>query len=203
MTQPSGTLSSVTPGLYPAYWDKLILGGVQSPGFCKWSGWKRKSEWDKKKGKGVKGSIQTLKQLPEAEGEFTFYWGYTTRGSVETPEIQDAQWDNFSTLLGVDAGKKTPTAINVFHPALATLVPPVTSVFVQELGPIEIAEDGMRSCTVKFSEYLPAQPQNIATTPNTSTNAKAPNSPGVQPPPVQDANQLQIAALLEKAQNLP
>lgn len=194
MTQSN--LVAVSPDTSPQRWDKVRMGGELSPGYCRWSGWERKTVIDKKKGKGTKGSTQTQAQQPECEGEFTFFWGYTTRDGSETPAIQDAQWDAFAPQLAkaftagptqvASTGAPTvapsgPQAVAIVHPALMLQLPPVTSVIVESVGPIMIDFDTkMRSVKVKMSEYFPAKSTSIATTPRGVAPAST-GATGAQP----------------------
>jgi hypothetical protein len=183
----------------PEVWTVVELaGGVVSPGYCKWSGWKRHNQWDKKKGKGTRGSTQTLVQQPEAEGEFVFFIGYYTVN--ETPVDQYAAWDKFASLLKYDPTKKKPIAIGIYHPALDAI--DVSSVVIEDVGAPEIVVEGdtLISITVKMSEFFPVPPQQSVGTPTTSqNNPPSPNAPGTQPAPAQDVYQQEIAALLQKA----
>lgn len=193
------SLAALNPIDNPSSWDVVEIGGVQSPGRCSWTGWKRHNQWDRKRGKGTRGSTQTLVQQPEAEGEFTFYlWD---NGNFGTGHNHFAEWDKFSPLLQYDPTKRTPQAINIFHPALATLDPPVTSVVIEDVGALTPeGGDGMFTITVKMSEFFPVPPKKAVGTPTTSKDAPAPTSPGAQPPAAQDEYQKQIAELLKKAQ---
>lgn len=180
----------------PALWDFIELGGVRSPGVCTWSGWKRHNEWDRKKGKGTRGSTQTLVQQPEANGEFTFHlWDNGTIGG--TGHNHFAEWDAFVPLLKYDPTKKKPEAITIYHPALDFI--DVHSVVIEDVGPPEPQGEGMYTITVKMSEFFPVPPKASVGTPTTSKQAPPPNVPGTNPPPVQDVYQQQIAALLQQA----
>jgi hypothetical protein len=195
-----GALATVNPIDNPSLWDTVILGGnIQSPGYCTWSGWKRMNQWDKKRGKGIRGSTQTLAQQPEASGEFVFHlWD---NGTLQTGHNHFAEWDNFVTLLSYDPTKTKPQAVNIAHPALATMVPPITSVVIEEVGPLTHEGDGMYTITVKMSEFFPAPPQNAVATPTSSKDSPpGPTKPGQSPPAAQDALQVQIGQLLAKAE---
>ncbi len=192
------SLASINPIDFPRSWDVVDLGGVFSPGFCTWEGWKRHNEWDRKKGKGTRGSTQTLVQQPEAQGSFVFHiWD---NGTLGTGHDHFAEWDAFSPLLQYDPTKKKPQAITIYHPALATLDPPVNSVVVEDVEALTHVGDGMYTITVKMSEFFPVPPKSNVGTPTTAKQAPAPNSPGVQPVAAEDEYQKQIADLLAKAQ---
>ncbi len=194
-------VAAVNPIAHPEKWDVVELaGGVISPGYCRWSGWKRHNQWDKKRGKGTRGSTQTLVQQPEAEGEFTFYlWD---DGSLGTGHDHFAEWDAFAPLLEYDPTKTKPTAIAIYHPALDAIK--ISSVVIEDVGAIEPASDppdGMYKVTVKMTEFFPVPPQQAVGTPTTSKdNPPQPNAPGTQPQSTQDVYQQQIQQLLIKAQ---
>jgi hypothetical protein len=158
-------LGALNPIAFPGFWDRLIVGDVPSPGYCTWSGWARKLELDKKKGKGTKGATSTVSQEPPAEGSFEFFiWD---DGSLGTGRNHFEDWENFSALLKHDPSKKEVTALGVFHPALDAI--DVRSVICEEIGAPEPKGDGMWSVQCKFSEYLPASAKNITSTATTTT----------------------------------
>jgi hypothetical protein len=216
VTQPAiysqqTTLSSVNPTDHPEVWDVVLFGPlkslVRSPGHCTWDGWKRKTEYQKKKGKGVRGSVTTLVQQPECEGSFTFFFNYYgVDGS--TPQSQCAQWDLFAASLArafqtgpISATSPPPQPLPIVHPALWTLSPPVTAVYVTEVGPVvPVGRDGMVSVTVKMSEFFPAQPTDIVSTGTGAQNPSGqPNTPGIQPSSAQEVLDNQNLALAAKA----
>jgi hypothetical protein len=118
----------------------------------------------------------------------------------ETPQDQFAQWDAFSSLLQYDPTKKKPQAITIYHPALATLDPPINSVVIEDVGPLEHGGDGQYSVTVKMSEFFPVPPKSNVGTPTTAKQAPPPNTPGTTPIAAEDELQKQIGELLKKAQ---
>jgi hypothetical protein len=97
---------------FPELWDTFSIVGTLSPGKCKFGKVKRKYQWDKKKGKGSKGESLTFTQIPSVEVSVTLeFW----------TAAHFREWDEFLPLLKFDPTKKTVTAIEIYHPALADL----------------------------------------------------------------------------------
>lgn len=109
-------ISSVAnPYQSPSRWDYIECAGIISPGVIPKNGvhgFERKYNFDPKNGYGLYGSILTFALRPAAEGSFTI-WTWTS-----------AQYDSMGTFLQVleyDPTKTKVQAIDIFHPALATL----------------------------------------------------------------------------------
>jgi len=163
--------------------------GIIAPGGV--TGFKRDTEWETKKGKGTKGGTATLVQLPPAKGSIKFLlW---TAAHFEA-------WDQtFRKQFKYDPTKKTKNAVDIFHPILAKQ--DVHSVVTESIGPETSEGQGLWSITIDLLEYLPPPKKTVTGTPGGSGGkggAKA-NGTGKADDPIADAQQKEIAKLLEEA----
>jgi hypothetical protein len=194
---PVITVSSPTldPMTHPGAWTRLVAAGVNSPGNIPlggMSGWKREEKWDVKEGKGTTGATTThVGQVP-AKGSITF----------ELWKVEHfAAWDRWLQLFRYDASKKIGQAISVYHPALAALQPPVTSVVMIGHTAPDPQPDGRSKVTIDLLEFFPAK----ATGASTAAGAKQytsgrGNATGTQVDPAIAALQKQAAALAAQVQ---
>lgn len=174
-------------------YDFCKIGGIENPGIIApggISGFKRETEWEVKKGKGTKGGTATLTQLPPAKGSIKFL--------LWEPFHFEA-WDAiFRAQFKYDPTKKTPNAVDIWHPALAKL--DINSVVTESIGPETPEGLGKWSITVELLEYLPAPKANATGTPTGSTsNGSKSGATGKTDDPIADEQQRQIAALLKEA----
>lgn len=181
---------SINPLSNPEDCDVIEIGsGLESPGVCFLSGFKRVHEFDKKKGKGTQGATLTFSQKPPVEGTVKFiFW----------EEQHFDAWDAFAAHLKYDPSRKTVKAVDIFHPFLAQIN--ATSFVCEDLGAYELEGQpggGMYSVTIKLVEYFPPPPKPFkAPTPASSDAFVGPLQPAPDP---FAAKQAQIAALLAKA----
>lgn len=172
----------------PEAWDKLEVGGVESPGLALVGEFKRAHDWDVKKGKGADGATLTFNGRPPAEGSVEFQlW---TRAHF-------TEWSEWLQLLKYDPIKKAPQPIDAWHPSLADL--DINSLVTQKIGNIVHKGNQLYSVTVDFIEYLPPPKASATSTPNGSVTTPPGTTPGTPTDPVADAQQAEIAALLKKA----
>lgn len=180
----------VNPFDFPETWDVIVTGQQTSPGICKVTGFKRAHEWDVKKGKGTLGGTLTFTGRPPAKGSVVF--------KLWLPSHFTA-WDLFRPLLKYDPTRKTVQAIDIYHPALADI--DIKSVVTENIGAIEHEGEGMYTISVDFIEYFPPPKASAVGTPSGSKSGvkKVGDKSGTSDDPIADAQQKQIAALLEKA----
>lgn len=174
----------------PTAFDKVRVGQVLSPGLCTISGFKRKHDFDRKKGKGSAGETITFVQLPAAEGTLTFtFWDRESYNA----------WPAFAPLFKYNPAKKEPTPIDIFHPWLAEI--DIASVVATSVSAREHKGKGRYEVTVDLLEYRPPPAKSIVSTP-TGSKSNAVPAPGVgsNPDPIADAQQKEIARLLAEAQ---
>ena len=182
---------ALDPLSFPQQWDVVVVAGnVSSPGLAKVSEFKRKHEFDVKKGKGTLGATVTFVGRPPATGSVKFY--------LWTP-THFQQWDIFRTYLKYDPTKKAVQAIDIYHPSLADIE--VSSVVVESIGNFVHEGQQYYSITVELLEYFPPPKKSAVSTPTGSNNTNASTTPGTPPLDAPDAYQMQIAALLKQAQS--
>jgi hypothetical protein len=175
----------------PQAWDTIQIGQQTSPGVAQVGEWKRAHEWDVKKGKGTLGGTVTFVGRPPAKGPIKFL--------LWTPTHFQA-WDTFRPLLKFDPTKQAVQAVDIFHPVLADI--DVTSVVTESIGNIVYEGQGLYSITVEFLEYFPPPRTSAVGTPTGSQSnvgTKPITNPGAPADPIGDAQQQQIAQLLNQA----
>jgi hypothetical protein len=194
----TNSLGILSPLAYPQDYDVIVVGGVTSPGYCILSGFKRIQMFDKKMGKGTKGATPTMTNQKPAEGFVKFYlWD---DGSESGGPDQFALMGNFLNQLFYDPTKQNVQAVDVYHPSLAAIR--ATQFYCEEIGAMEPEGDpaiGVKTITIKLTEFIPPPPQPAVSTPTMSKPNTPDQTPGQQTDPVGDAQQAQIAQLLQKA----
>jgi hypothetical protein len=188
----------LSPIQQPTTWDVLEVGGIQSPGVCFLSGFKRTHDFDKKSGKGTEGATLTFTRKPPVEGEVKFLlWD---DGSLTGGPNQFALWGTFVQQLKYDPTKTSVTAVDVYHPALAFIN--ATSFVCTAIGAVELeGEPGQQlySITIRLCEYAPPPKLSAVSTPQTAKTNGSGTTAGTPTDPIADAQQAQIAALLKQA----
>lgn len=144
VSAPSGAPSWLT---HPEAWRQLKASGVMSPGNIPLpsgiQGWKREEKWDAKAGKGTTGATMTHTESPLAEGSFTFEL-WLDRHSND--------WAQFLAIFRYDSTKKQGQSVAVYHPALASLQPPVTDVVMTGHTPLVPDTRGLATVTISLKE---------------------------------------------------
>lgn len=179
--------ATINPFRNAEQWDVLECGGDVSPGMCKLSGFSRASGWEKKKGKGAKGTTLTLNEFPPCSGTVTFYLWL---------EEHFVAWGTFRGRFMYDPTKKPATAVDVYHPSLADI--DCLKVVCEDIGAIEPVGQGMYKITVKLCEFHPPPKKSAVSTPKTSAD-KSGSKAGGSGDPVADAQQEEIKRLLAEA----
>jgi hypothetical protein len=179
----------------PQAYDVVKIDGVENPGVIAQggiTGFTRPTEWDIKKGKGTKGGTATLSQLPPAKGSIKFL--------LWSPFHVDA-WDLiYRKRFLYDPTKKTVNAVDIYHPALATVG--IHSVVTESIGPPVPEGKGLWSITVELLEYLPSPKKTATSTPSGSSGGGGnggDSTKGQPDDPIADAQQKEIAKLLAEA----
>jgi hypothetical protein len=172
----------------PEGWDTVTIGGVESPGLIKLSGFKRVWGWQIKQGKGSKGSTATLNEYPPVEGTLTFrLW---TREHFE-------KWALFRPNFKYDPTKKQISAVDIYHPALADI--DCSSVVCKSISAVEHLGDQLYQIVVELIEYNPPPKAAAVATPSGAAPTGSNKTPGTQPDPIAAAQQAQITQLLKEA----
>lgn len=184
---------ALDPISFPQQFDQILIAGVANPGYVVVEGFERGHEWDIKKGKGTTGGTITYVQKPPSSGTLTFYaW----------LKSHFVAWGTFRDLFKYDPTKKAPTPFDVFYPTLADV--DINSLVCQGISAFEEESPGLWKCVVKALEYFPPNGKSAVSTPSGSATATAAGSSnatsGTQPTSAQDAQQQEIAALLQQAQ---
>jgi len=179
---------SLDPIGFPNDWDYFTIGGFASPGVAVVHEFKRRHEFDVKKSKGVYGATITFIGRPPATGRIQLIFFQTAHF---------VSWAGFRPLLKYNPTKSAVQAVDIFHPSLDDI--DIKSVVCESIG--NIVHEGNKKYTVEieFLEYFPPPPISAVSTPTTSAPDTDPNKPGVEPDPVGDANDKQIATLLGQA----
>lgn len=171
--------------------DLVEIGGIENPGICTLSGFKRETEWDIKVGKGTKGATVTLSQLPPAKGSIKF--------QLWTPEQFRIWNETFRPLFLYDPTRKAVNAVDIYHPYLADLG--IKSVVTESISIPDPDGKGSFFITVELLEYLPPPKKSATSTPSGSTADKnKAGKTGGSDDPIADAQQAEIARLTELAQ---
>lgn len=193
---PTLTVSSpvLDPLRYPEAWTVVTAAGQRSPGVVPIdgvSGFEREDKWDVKAGKGTTGATTTRVAMEPAKGSITFH--------LWTVEQHEA-WDLWLSIFKYDASKKTGQATSIYHPSLASVQPPITSVVMTKHSPIKPQSDGRSIVTIELLEYFPAKPTGASTASGAKqyTTGKG-NDTGTQVDPAIQKLKNQAAALAAQA----
>lgn len=173
----------------PEAWTALKVQGQISPGFVEAggvSGFERTFKWDKKAGKGTTGATTTYVGLEPAEGSVTF--------SLPN-EDAIAAWAGWLALFRFDTGKGKGQAVSVYHPALASLQPPITSVVMTSHSIIEVDTKGLGKVTIKLLEYFEPKATGATTAAGSKQYVQVPAASGTQEDPAIAKLRAQAAAL--------
>lgn len=190
--------AQLDPIANPSFYDAVQIGGKISPGLAVVEATPRKTEWDIKKGKGVRGATSTLVQQPPAEVTIKFYlWD---NGTLGTGHNHFAEWDAFYPLLQFDPTKQEGKAIELWHPALAGI--DLSAVVVDHITSLAHLGRGLYMIEVKLHEYLPAVATSAVSTPTQvqAAGGDGQGGPGAPADPVADADQQEISNLYQQAQ---
>lgn len=164
--------------------------GVRSPGFIPIdgvSGFDREQKWDVKAGKGTTGATTTHVAMEPAKGAITF----------ELPNSDSiANWPAFLALFRFDTTKGKGQAVSIYHPQLASVQPPITSVVMTKHTPVKVRKDGCGVVTVELLEYFPAKATGATTAQGAKQYASGNgNTTGAQEDPAVAKLRAQAAAL--------
>lgn len=183
------SIALLDPIRNPQAWDRVRIGGVDSPGICTLSGFSRTSEFDVKKGKGSQGATLTFVQRPPTEGTIKFQLWLAEHFDL---------WVPFRKTLKYTPTKKAITAIDIFHPSFADI--DLHSVVCKDIGAIEHEGGGLYSISISLIEYFPPPKASAVSTPSGYGAGQNTNNPSGKPDTsAEDAKQEQIRLLLIEA----
>jgi len=192
MAAPSPT---VDPIKNSNLWHTFKLKGLESPGYILkggTKGFRRKTGWDEKKGKGTAGATLTLTSQPPAKGTFVL--------QLFTPE-HFASWDAFvADVLSIDPELQKTSGLAIYYPALSSLG--ITTVVVAHYTAPEHMGRGMYHVEIDLIEWQQPPPVNVTSTPSSTATDENPTTAPTPPDPRIAALQAQIA-LMKKAAQAP
>lgn len=170
----------------PAAWNVVLVAGVANPGVARIvDGGNRPYKWDVKDTAGAQGGTTTYRGFKNSE-HLRVRYEFWTREQI------DQFYAEYYPLLKYDALKTAPKPVAISHPALAAN--DITTVVTNDIGALLDLGGQLWSVTVEFIEYRPPKKQNVTTTPNgAATSSSKSNQPSVE-----DAQDRQIAKLLEQ-----
>ena len=164
VTSPLPRLSRViiTPaGSGPNAWIRAQLGGMATPGTIPVGGlrgFRRKTGWDVKAGKGTQGATLTLKTVPPVKGIVT----------LQLITAQDfADLDAFvEQVLSISPLAQAADGLTWYYPGHAPIG--LTQVVVEEYSGIEYQGHGMHHFHFELLEWSPPPPASIVKTVETT-----------------------------------
>ncbi len=197
-----GITALINPLRFPYTWDTFQVAGQFSPGVIPpggITGFERKFEFDRKKGKGAFGETLTFTQKPSAEGKIKLHlWTAAQIDALIT----------FVPILQYDPTKLAVVAVDLYHPSLA--VCGVGSVVTEYISPLRHVGKGLYEIEFSFIEFNPPPKLSAVSSPSRSATqgASGAGAAGVAAgapagsvrDPVGDANDREIARLTLEAQ---
>lgn len=170
MSTPSPTLD---PRTNAEAWSYIVLNGIPSPGSIPRGGvrgFKRKTGWDKKRGKGAKGATLTLTTAPPVDGEIAFQLiaGFDAQGRNST---DFADWDFFVQFaLAIVPEKQAAQGLTIAYPGFSSIG--LVAVVVEDYSPPEHVGKGLYIATIKLCEWQkPPAVSIVSTVGKTGQNA--------------------------------
>lgn len=197
------SLQNINPLEKAEQWHFFTIAGVRSPGGAIVGEGKRKHEWDVKRGKGAQGATMTYVGIAPMDFSVTVQlWDAGDRGDVYYPDLDHfALWDAFLPLLKYDPTKKTPTAIDFYHPSFEGLG--LRSVVCESVSNLQHKGKGLYEVKLDFLEYIPPPPSSAVATPSSSdsqTRNPGKTGPvGTVPDPAVVGAQAELDTALAKA----
>lgn len=183
------------PLTHPAAWTVCKVQGMTSPGYVETDGvqgFERTFKWDKKAGKGTTGATTTYVGLEPAEGSITF----------SLPRVADiAAWASFLARFKFNTTKGKGEAVTIYHPALASVQPPVTSVVMTGHTPVICDDKGLSKVTIKLLEYFEAKATGATTAAGSKQYAQGTGAAGTQEDPAITKLRQQAAALQKQLES--
>lgn len=181
-----------SPIEFDEVYDRIVLGGIRSPGFVTITGHQRKINWDVKAAKGLAGASTTLKDIPPIEFTCEFYLA-----DAEDYE----QWPEFLELINSTVAGPTPKALDIYHPDLVEQG--IKSVVKASTEGTKHDGKGGAIKVVKFQEYFPPKKAKGNGGVNSSASKKKKDDPNADLKAELNAlvNQYQGTSPWEKTRN--
>jgi len=168
-----GVLANLDPIANPEWWHYVYVGGIKITTPCELDGFARVNGWDVKKGKGADGATVTTTGRDPAKGKLKFLL-WTSQHFTD--------WSSQYALFQYDPTKKQVQAIDLWHPALASVE--INGFVTEEITPPMHVGLGLYTITVSVLEYLPPPPTSAVSTPTKSEGNKGggPDAPEAADP---------------------
>ena len=178
---------TVTPLEDPDSYNRMVLGDITTPGICELiGGGDRPYKWDQKEAAGAQGVTTTYRGWRPSDGiRFKF--------KLWTVELMLAWYRDVMPVIAIDAEKQEPKPYSVYYPTL--FANDIFWLVTDKIGPLTDEGKQLWTVTVDFKEYRQAKPKNVTTTPTSATSTAG--NPANKPT-VQDAQDREIAGLLEE-----
>lgn len=144
---------SPSPFETPELYESIVLAGTTSPGRVTLSGHDREIGWDVKKGSGQAGATTTRTSEDPIAFTCTFYLVQDIASGID----DQAEWEDFETLIWSTVDGETPQPLDIYHPHLASRN--ITSVVLKKMGGAVDDDKGGRTIAVQFLEYRPPKPK--------------------------------------------
>ncbi len=132
-------------------YNVVVLGGLPSPGKVTLSGHDRKAAWDIQWGPYMNGARMVLKGIPPIEFTASFYLLRDLSQGIDDFKT----WPAFLTKINSTIVGRTPKAIPIYHPDLASN--DIKSVVKAQVGGASYDGKGGMTVVVKFQEARPVQ----------------------------------------------
>lgn len=131
----------------PEIYERILLAGRPSPGQCRFTTIpKRPTKWNTTPVAGKLGEDVRLIGGPPAEFECSFFLWVDEDAGID----HFVEWDAWKDLLS--ESERTGKAVDIYHPYLSGLKPPIRSVVIVEKSEPIANGKGGSTATVKFLE---------------------------------------------------
>jgi hypothetical protein len=115
-------------------------------------------------------------------------------------ETSIAAWAAFLALFRFDPTKGKGQAVTIYHPALASVQPPITSVVMTKHTLVTPDDRGCGKVTIDLLEYFPSKPTGATTAAGAKGYTTGKDATGTQEDPAITKLKAQAAALAKQLQ---
>lgn len=176
--------------------DFIVLGNLYpSPGLVTLSGHDRYKNWDIQAAKGTTGASSQLNGDPIGQFTATFYLAHDRFNEDGTNDFD--LWEDFQRLIESMTAGPTPTALPIYHPALARNR--FTEVSSGGISGMTYDGKGGATVSVKFIEYKPPKPKAAAGAKAKPAGSGSPGAAKATKPDPNAKAKAELAALVAEA----